>query len=317
MHSDLDPLLRHLPRRLQAALAGIAADLVEIALDLGRPPIVRLRAGVHPPYRELDDTPVSRDELEFVIGQVGTFRRHNRAGVEQTLHRLSLIRDRYGDPLGITIRVGRHLAGVAEALRDLLEDDRESLLLIGPPGSGKTTLLRDAARILAERLGPAVMIVDSHNEIGGDGKLPHPAIGAARRMPVPDTMTQHEILLEAVRNHFPAVVIIDELGSRPEAEAARTIASRGVRLIATAHGHTLEDVVGNPELTGLIGGSRERAVIGTAVALLPQRRFALYRKVARAASPLQAGGRVEPDEIRGGTISLSVIRTSASNDLRG
>jgi stage III sporulation protein SpoIIIAA len=317
MKSDLDLLLKHLPRRLRVAIEGIAEDTVEIALDLGRPPIVRLRPRVQPPYRELDGTPVSRDELEFVIGQVGTFRRHNRAGIEQTLHRLSLIRDRYGDPLGITIRVGRHLAGVAEALRDMLEDDRESLVLIGPPGSGKTTLLRDAARILAERLGPAVMIVDSHNEIGGDGKLPHPAIGAARRMPVPDTVTQHEILLEAVRNHFPAVVIIDELGSRPEAEAARTIASRGVRLIATAHGHHLEDIVGNPELIGLVGGGCEKPVIGTAVVLLPQRRFALYRKVARAASALQAGGRVEPDEIRGDAFSLSVVHASISTDLLG
>jgi stage III sporulation protein SpoIIIAA len=278
---------------------------------------VRLRPGVQPSYRELDGIPVSRDELEYVIGQVGTFRRHNRAGIEQTLHRLSLIRDRYGDPLGITIRVGRHLPGVAEALRDLLADDRESLLLIGPPGSGKTTLLRDAARIVAERVGPAVMIVDSHNEIGGDGKLAHPAIGAARRMPVPDTVTQHDILLEAVRNHFPAVVIIDELGSRPEAEAARTVASRGVRLIATAHGHHLEDIVGNPELTGLVGGGCEKPVIGTAVVLLPQRRFALYRKVARAASALQAGGRIEPDEMRGEAFSLSAVRASAFSDLGG
>jgi stage III sporulation protein SpoIIIAA len=315
---DLERLLRCLPPRIRAGVNGLADDLVEIAIDIGRAPVARCVSG----FRILDPKPLEREELSYIIGLVGAFKeqRHNRAGIDGTLHRLSLIRDRYGNHMGMTIRVGRHLTGVAEVIRDLLDDDRASLLLIGAPGSGKTTLLRDIARILSERLGPAVIIVDSNNEIGGDGSLPHPAIGMARRMQVPENATQYDVLLESVRNHFPEVVIIDEIGSQKEAEAARTIARRGVRLIATAHGYTLADVANNPELGWLVGGRQEVALAGDAAALPSGRRVALerieppamgaaieiqverktaiYRNVAHAVDAIHAGALVDPDEIR-------------------
>jgi len=317
MTDDLALLLRCLPPRIRAGVNGLGNDLVEIAIDIGRPPIARFASS----FRVLDPKPIDRDELSYVIDLVGAFKqqRHHRAGLNGTLHRLSLIVDRYGNPLGMTIRVGRHLTGVAEVIRDLLDDNRSSLLLIGAPGSGKTTLLRDIARILSERLGPAVIIVDSNDEIGGDGTIPHPAIGMARRMQVPDTATQYDVLLEAVRNHFPRVIIIDEIGSSREAEAARTIAHRGTRLIATAHGHTLSDVAHNPELAWLVGGREsialegnaalpsgrrvalqrvEPPVMGMAIELLPDRKLAIYRDVAQAVDATHVEASIEPDEIR-------------------
>lgn len=318
MKDDLERLLRCLPPRIRAGVNGLADDLVEIAIDIGRAPVARFVSG----FRILDPKPLERDELSYIIGLVGAFKeqRHNRAGIDGTLHRLSLIRDRYGNHLGMTIRIGRHLTGVAEVIRDLLDDDRASLLLIGAPGSGKTTLLRDIARVLSECLGPAVIIVDSNNEIGGDGSLPHPAIGMARRMQVPENATQYDVLLESVRNHFPEVVVIDELGSQKEAEAARTIARRGVRLIATAHGHTLTDVVHNPELAWLVGGRAqvplasdalalpsgrrvalervEPPVMGAAIELRSGRKVVIYRDIAQAVDAIHAGVPMDPDEIR-------------------
>lgn len=296
--ADLDRLLVILPPRIRAALAGamdVGMDVVELALDLGRPPIARCASG----HAVIDSASFSRPELEAIIGQVGTFRRNNRAGIDGTLHRLSLIRDRFRTPIGLTIRIGRHLTGVAEGIRDLLLDGAGSLLVIGPPGAGKTTLLRDCARLLSERLGPGVVVVDSHNEIGGDGKVPHPAIGAARRLQVPDGCDQYELMVETVRNHYPGVVLIDEVTTRQEADVARTIARRGVRLIATAHGETLADVVHNPDLCWLVGGvvqtaSREGApyrraetpTMETALELRWGRTVAVYRRVDRAVDAL-------------------------------
>lgn len=313
--AGLAPLTRLLPPRIRARLGTATDDVVELALDRGRPPVVRFATG----FRIIDPKPLEREELEAIIDQVGHFKRTNRAGIDGTLHRLSLIRDRYGDAIGLTIRIGRHLTGVADTITDLLAD-RRSLLLIGTPGSGKTTLLRDTARIVAEQLGPAVIVVDSHNEIGGDGVLPHPAIGMARRMQVPATVSQHDVLLEAIRNHFPEVVIIDELGTSQEAEAARTIAHRGTKLIATAHGYTLADIVYNPDLTWLVGGRQpvaemadglalprgrrarlqrvEPPVMGIAVELRPGRRLAIYRDVAAAVDAVHADAPLEPDELR-------------------
>jgi len=306
--ADLARLLRYVPPRVASRVQGFGSDLVELALDLGRPPVARMING----YRILDGGPITEDELDSIIALVGQFRRNNRAGVDRTLHRMSVIRNRYGDPVGLTVRIGRHLDGVAAPLQGILLDTGDSLLLIGPPGAGKTTLLRDCARLLSKHLGPAVLVVDSHNEIGGDGDLPHPAIGAARRLQVPDPAspypaTQYEVMLEAVRNHFPEVVIIDEITTRQEADAARTIARRGVRLIATAHGDTLLDIVHNAELCGLVGGRAgtslpdsgrfEPPVMRTTVEVRRDRTLALHGNVAQAVSAILAGGQAEPDEM--------------------
>ena len=312
MTADLDRLLHYVPPRVAARVDALNVDLVELALDVGRPPVARLTNG----YRVLDRDPITTDELGSVVALVGQFKRNNRAGVDRTLHRLSVIRNRYGAPIGLTVRIGRHLTGVAAPLQPILLDTRDSLLLIGPPGAGKTTLLRDCARLLSEHLGPAVLVVDSHNEIGGDGNLPHPAIGMARRLQVPDATspfpaTQYEVMLEAVRNHFPEVVIVDEITTRQEADAARTIARRGVRLIATVHGEVLSDVVHNPELCGLLGGviftelptpaARARRVeppiMRRAIEVRRDRTLALHHDTRLAVDTLLAGVPAEPDEV--------------------
>ena len=319
LDADLERLLVILPPRIRGALAsamGAGMDVVELALDLGRPPIARSVTG----HAVIDPALFSRPELEAIIGQVGTFRRNNRAGIDGTLHRLSLIRDRFRTPIGLTIRIGRHLTGVGEGIRDLLLDRAGSLLVIGPPGAGKTTLLRDCARLLAERLGPGIVVVDSHNEIGGDGKIPHPAIGAARRLQVPDGCDQYELMVEAVRNHYPNVVMVDEVTTRQEADVARTIARRGVRLIATAHGETLADVVNNPELCWLLGGSvqiasraggksapfrrAEPPTMEMALEMRWDRTVAVYRRVDRAVDALYARTPWGSDEMR--VVSVAV-----------
>ncbi len=194
-------------------------------------------------------------DLEFILQRVGFFRSDNRAGIEGTLHRISAIRNRYQDLVGVTMRVGRHLPGVADPLQPTLARG-ESLLILGPPGSGKTTLLRDLTRIASTDLRRRVVLVDTSNEIGGDGNVPHPAIGTARRIQVPDRADQHRLLLEAVQNHTPDVVVIDEIGMKEEAESVASIAERGVQLIATAHGHTLLNLIKNAALNLLIGGVR-------------------------------------------------------------
>jgi stage III sporulation protein SpoIIIAA len=245
---ELEILLSYLPAKIRRYIDPPASDgLVEIALDLKRS--VQLRYASGPP--ETLPCTVEPEDIEYVVRLVGMFRGDNRAGIPRTLHRVSAIKDRYGDITGLTIRVGRHLPGVAEPLTGLLER-ANSLLVLGPPGSGKTTLLRDICRILSE--SRRVVVVDTSNEIGGDGEPPHPAIGAARRLQVPSKASQYELMLEAVQNHNPEVVIIDEIGTRKEAESASTIARRGVTLIATAHGNTLKDLLENPELDILVGG---------------------------------------------------------------
>jgi len=309
MDPDLRLLLDHLPPRFADGLRAAGSDAVELALDIGRPPVLRFTHG----FRVIDSTPIAPTELDAIVDRVGTFRRDNRAGISGTLHRLSLIRDRFGDAAGMTVRIGRHLTGVADVIADLLLDRTGSWLLIGPPGAGKTTLLRDVARVLSQHLGPAVIVVDSHNEIGGDGTLAHPAIGSARRLQVPDAGSQYDTLLEAVRNHFPEVVIIDEISHKDEVEAARTIARRGVRLIATAHGETLADVVDNPELCWLVGGAAATALstpdrparrrvepptMAMALDVRKSRTVAIYKDVARAVDTILGAGVIEPDEVR-------------------
>lgn len=246
---DLDLLLDVMPPALREALDERQEDLLEIVLDLGRTPEARYPDRVE----DLSSEPVHRDDLEYVVDRVGRFGDDNRAGIERTLHRISALRNRDGRVVGLTCRVGRAVYGTVNVVRDVIEQGR-SVLLLGRPGVGKTTLLREAARVLADDLGKRVVVVDTSNEIAGDGDVPHPGIGRARRMQVPSVQAQHAVMIEAVENHMPEVVVIDEIGTEAEALAARTIAERGVQLIATAHGNTLENLLQNPTLADLVGG---------------------------------------------------------------
>ncbi len=246
---DLDALLNVLPENIVAAVykSNNYDDLLEIILDLGRVPTARFvdREVV------LRDKEVNRAEIDYVDERTGEFDADNRAGLERTLHRISAIRNRRGHIVGLTLRVGRAVYGTIDIIQDIIESGK-SLLILGRPGVGKTTLLREAARILAE--SKRVIVVDTSNEIGGDGDVPHPAVGKARRMQVREPMLQHEVMIEAVENHNPEVIVIDEIGRELEAAAARTIAERGVQLIGTAHGNTLDNLLLNPTLSDLVGG---------------------------------------------------------------
>jgi stage III sporulation protein SpoIIIAA len=248
---DLEELLEVLPPHICDPLQALPdrKDLLEVVMDLGREPEARL------PGREvlLSTHSVTEEDIEYVVQRIGIFGDDNRAGIERTLHRISAIRNREGRIVGITCRVGRAVFGTVAIIRDIVESGR-SILMMGRPGVGKTTLLREAARVLADDLRKRVMIVDTSNEIGGDGDIPHPAVGRARRMQVPTPSMQHAVMIEAVENHMPEVIVIDEIGTELEASAARTIAERGVQLVATAHGNTLENLMMNPTLSDLIGG---------------------------------------------------------------
>lgn len=246
---DLDALLGTLPPDISQAIieANDSSNLLEVVLDLGRVPTARFLKG----EVVLSEQEVSSEEIAYVGSHISQFDDDNRAGLERTLHRISAIRNRRGDIVGLTCRVGRAVYGTTEIIKDLIEDNK-SLLILGRPGVGKTTMLREAARILAD--SKRVVIVDTSNEIGGDGDVPHPAVGRARRMQVAKPSLQHEVMIEAVENHNPEVIVIDEIGRELEAMAARTIAERGVQLIGTAHGNSLENLLLNPTLSDLIGG---------------------------------------------------------------
>jgi stage III sporulation protein SpoIIIAA len=247
---DLALLLAALPPRIRLALQPHSAgDLLEIVLDLGRLPEARYVDRTF----DLGDTPVTEEDLGYVTGRIGAFGDDNRAGIGRTLHRISALRNRRGQVVGLTCRVGRAVRGTVALIRDVVEHGR-SILILGRPGVGKTTLLREAARVLADELGKRVVVVDTSNEIAGDGDVPHPGIGRARRMQVARTAAQHQVMIEAVENHMPEVVVIDEIGTALEAEAARTIAERGVQLVGTAHGRTLDNLLVNPTLADLVGG---------------------------------------------------------------
>jgi stage III sporulation protein SpoIIIAA len=246
---DLEALMKVIPTHVCERLRTLNRfdELLEVILDLGRVPTAR--------YVDsevvLAETEVARADLDYVIARIGDFDADNRAGMERTLHRISGIRNRRGQVVGLTCRVGRAVYGTIEIIEDLVNSGK-SILLLGRPAVGKTTMLREAARILAE--SKRVVIVDTSNEIGGDGDVPHPAVGRARRMQVAQPSLQHEVMIEAVENHNPQVIVIDEIGRQLEAEAARTIAERGVQLIGTAHGNTLENILLNPTLADLVGG---------------------------------------------------------------
>jgi stage III sporulation protein SpoIIIAA len=246
---ELHYLTQVLPTHISAKLEelGRSDELLEIVLDLGRIPTARYINGEVP----LSDTEVTRADLDAVEAGVGSFDADNRAGMERTLHRISAIRNRRSEIVGLTCRVGRAVYGTIDIIQDLIESG-QSILMMGAPGVGKTTMLREAARVLAET--KRVVIVDTSNEIGGDGDVPHPAVGKARRMQVSHPERQHEVMIEAVENHNPEVIVIDEIGRELEAMAARTIAERGVQLIGTAHGNALDNLMLNPTLSDLVGG---------------------------------------------------------------
>ena len=244
-------MLDVLPAPVREALSrpGRRDQLLEVVLDLGRCPEARY------PGRAvaLAERPIDRSDLAAVLERLGPFGGDNRAGIECTLHRISAIRNRTGDVVGLTCRVGRAVFGTVAMVRDLL-DSGQSLLMMGRPGVGKTTALREIARVLADDLERRVVVIDTSNEIAGDGDIPHPAIGRARRMQVARPELQHQVMIEAVENHMPEVIVIDEIGTELEAQAARTIAERGVMLVATAHGNELANLIKNPTLSDLVGG---------------------------------------------------------------
>ncbi len=309
---DLNALMAVLPQQIIGALekANNSDNLLEIILDLGRPPMARFVDH----ELQLDDHDVKRNDIDHVVAHIGEFDADNRAGLERTLHRISAIRNRHGIIVGLTCRVGRAVYGTIEIIQDLVESGK-SILLLGKPGIGKTTMLRESARILAEN--KRVIIVDTSNEIGGDGDVPHPAVGKARRMQVATPSLQHEVMIEAVENHNPEVVIIDEIGRELEAMAARTIAERGVQLVATAHGRTLENLLLNPTLSDLIGGiesvtlsDEEARRRGTQKTVLERRspptfdmlvelqerdRLAVHQDVAAAVDTLVRGYPLQPE----------------------
>ena len=250
-HSDLIRLIEILPPKVTKHIKdGLLDDVIELVLDIGRLPEIRHSSSK---IDYLGNENITEEDLCYITSRIPEFTNDNRSGIEGTLHRISAIRNRQGKIVGLTCRIGRVVTGTISCIKDIVLQEK-SILFLGRPGVGKTTKLREISRLVADELGKRVVIVDTSNEIAGDGDTPHPAIGRARRMQVRQPEYQKDIMIEAVENHTPQVIVVDEIGTEAEAQAARTIAERGVMLIATAHGNTLENLIKNPTLSDLVGG---------------------------------------------------------------
>ncbi len=329
---NLSQLLDILPPPLRAALEqdDLSAGLIEIVMDLGRDAEARFADG-HALWLQ-EGIPVSAEDIEYVTSRVGMFGKDNRAGIERTLHRISAIRNRQGKVVGLTCRIGRAVYGTIDIIRDVVESGK-SILMLGRPGRGKTTKLREVARVLSDEFKKRVIIVDTSNEIAGDGDIPHPAIGRARRMQVIEPDHQHGVMIEAVENHMPEVVVIDEIGVEQEAFAARTIAERGVQLVGTAHGNSLENLLMNPTLSDLIGGiqavtlsDEEAKKRGTQKTVLERKapptfeviieimevdKLAIHHDVTRTVDRMLRGGQPRPEiRVRNASGQVEIIQKS-------
>ena len=251
LQNDLERLLSIMPPKVVKYLSQDKLDdVIEIVLDIGRPAEIRHSGGK---IDKLGLELIDDNDINYLTSHLQEFTHDNRSGIPGTLHRISAIRNRQGKVVGLTCRIGRVVTGTITCIKDICTQGK-SILFLGRPGVGKTTKLREISRLVADELGKRVVIVDTSNEIAGDGDTPHPAIGAARRMQVPQPEYQKDIMIEAVENHTPEVIVVDEIGTEAEAQAARTIAERGVMLIATAHGNSLESLIKNPTLSDLVGG---------------------------------------------------------------
>ena len=335
-HDELSLLTQVLPAPFQTALQAYnSEELIEVVLDLGRPPEARFTQSR---FADLGEQPVTQDQLDSIVSQIGAFSGDNRAGIPKTLHRISCMRNRQGHIIGLTCRVGKALSGTIKPIEDLVLSG-QSILILGRPGVGKTTKLREIARLLAGQAKKRVVIVDTSNEIAGDGDIPHAAVGRARRMQVPHPDQQQQIMIEAVENHTPEVIIVDEIGTEAEALAARTIAERGVMLIATAHGTQLENLIKNPMLSDLIGGiqsvtlgdeeAKRRASQKTilerekhptfelAIELRDRNSMAVYPNLAEAVDHLLRGWTIFPEVRKLDESGKTVVLKSDGSVLQG
>jgi len=329
---NLDQLLDILPPALREALEmdDLSTGLIEIVLDLGRDAEARFADGRALWPRE--GIPVTAEDIEYVTSRIGAFGKDNRAGIERTLHRISAIRNRQGKVVGLTCRIGRAVYGTIDIIHDIVEAGK-SILMLGRPGRGKTTKLREVARVLSDEFKKRVIIVDTSNEIAGDGDIPHPAIGRARRMQVIEPEFQHAVMIEAVENHMPEVVVIDEIGVEQEAFAARTIAERGVQLVGTAHGNSLENLLMNPTLADLVGGiqavtlsDEEAKKRGTQKTVLERKapptfdviieimevdKLAIHHDVTRTVDRMLRGGQPRPEiRVRNAAGQVEIVQKS-------